>query len=119
MRSSALLAGLPLVLALVACSSDADRRKEAPAVRGGSEDSKASALQAGFGGVVEVTFSTEDATVQDALGSAGGLYDGRRAGLPASPLPPTVRWYPQPSDVDAAIACMERQQGALRVLLPL
>lgn len=119
MGSTALLASLGLVVALVACSSDAGRWAEAPAVRGGSEDSRAFAPQAGFGGVLEVTFSTEDATVQDALGSACGLSDGRRAGLAASPLPPTVRWYPEPSDVDAAIACMELQQGVLRVLLPL
>ncbi len=75
--------------------------------------------QAGFGGVIEVTFATDDATTQDRLASACGLSGGRRAGLAASPLPPSVRWYADPADPEAAIGCMERHEAVRRVLRPL
>jgi hypothetical protein len=73
----------------------------------------------GFGGVVEVTFLTDDATTQDDLASPCALLGGRRAGLPASPLPPTVRWYDAPDDVEAAIDGMQRYDAVRRVLRPL
>ena len=76
-------------------------------------------VRAGFGGVVEVRFSTEDPAAQDALASACGLSGGRRAGLAASPLPPSVRWYTEPADAGAAITCMRGHQAVLRALLPL
>lgn len=73
----------------------------------------------GFGGVVQVTFSTDDPATQDAAAEACGLTSGTRAGLADAPLPPTVRWYPKPSDSAAAVACLEDQESVLRVSLPL
>jgi hypothetical protein len=75
-------------------------------------------VRAGFGGVVEVTFSTDDAVTQDALAGACALSGGGRAGLPASPLPPSVRWYSEPPEAGAAVACMRQHREVLRVLLP-
>lgn len=75
--------------------------------------------EAGFGGVVQVTFSTDDPAAQDAAAKVCGLTRGTRAGLANAPLPPAVRWYPKPSDSAAAVACLEDQESVLRVSLPL
>ena len=121
MRRKALVASLGLALFLAACSEYADGRQARPDAQASSDGRANSVPQAGFGGVVEVTFSTKEAVVQDALARECGLFDGRLAPLTVTPpsLPPRARWYPQPPDVEAAIACMERQQDVRRVLLPL
>jgi hypothetical protein len=121
MRSTGLLASLGLVVSLAACSNASDERKVDAAFRDGSDDAATSPPQPGFGGVIEVTFSAEDAAVQDALATECGLVARPLTGVAASPpgLPPGVRWHPKPSDVDAAIACMRRQEGVRRVSLPL
>ena len=121
MRSTEILVSLGLVLSLAACSNGPDDREVDTAAPGGSDDTATSPPRPGFGGVIEVTFSTKDAAVQDALATECGLLDRPITGVAASPpgLPPGVRWYPKPSDVDAAIACMRRQEAVRRVLLPL
>jgi hypothetical protein len=103
---------LGMALLLTACG-DAD-----PPVAATSPTAS-SLPQAGFGGVIEVTFATDDAATQDRLASACGLSGGRRAGLVASPLPPSVRWYTEPTKPDAAIGCMQRHEAVRRVLRPL
>ena len=104
-----------LALALLAACGSEQEADEGRSASGRS----VVAPNAGFGGVVEVTFSTDDAASQDALAKECGLTDGARAGLATAPLPPSVRWYPEPPDVDAAIACMRSKESVLRVLLPL
>ena len=122
MRSNEILVSLGLVLSLAACSNGPHDREVHTTVRAGSDDTTTSPLRPGFGGVIEVTFSTDNAAVQDALASECGLFLARPlTGVAASPpgLPPGVRWYPKPSDGDAAIACMRQQEAVLRVSLPL
>jgi hypothetical protein len=102
---------LGAALLLTACGEDAS--DDEPPVAATS--ATASSLpQAGFGGVIEVTFMTDDAATQDQLASACGLAGGRRAGVPASPLPPAVRWYTEPADPATAIACMRRHEAVTR-----
>ena len=121
MRRKALVASFGLALFLAACSQYADGREASPDAQKGSDSRANPVPQAGFGGVVEVTFSTKDAAVQDASARECGLFDGRVTPLTATPpsLPPRVRWFAKPPDVEAAIACMERRQDVLRVTLPL
>ena len=105
-----------LTLALLAgCGSAQVSDERGPASAGGS----VVAPNAGFGGVVEVTFCTDDAAIQDASARGCGLTGGKRAGLATSPLPPSIRWYPEPPDAGAAVACMRSQKSVLRVSLPL
>jgi hypothetical protein len=120
MRNTALLVSLGLIVALAACSNGPDGREVDGALRDGPGNAATSPPRPGFGGVIEVTFSAEDAAVQDALATECGLVARPLSGVAASPpgLPPGVRWYPKPSDVDAAIACMRRQEGVRRVSLP-
>lgn len=121
MPSRALAVSLALALCLGACNEAPDGRQVSPDAKGGGEQRTGSVPQAGFGGVVEVTFSTEDTAVQDAVAAGCGFRDGRLSELAAAPpaLPPRVRWFPKPPDLAAATACLERQQDVLRVLLPL
>lgn len=120
MQSKPFVASLGLVLVLAACSNNAAGRGARPDARDGSDGTASAGSQAGFGGVVEVTFATQDATAQDALARECGLVDESLIPLTATPpsLPPQVRWYQEPPDADAAIACMKRQQDVLGVLLP-
>ena len=100
---------------LVACGSEQvsdDRKPAAP-------DGSVVAPNAGFGGVVEVTFSIDDAVSQDALARDCGLTGGKPAGQATAPLSPSIRWYSEPPDAGAAIVCMRRQKSVLRASLPL
>ena len=65
-------------------------------------------------GVVEVTFTTEDTLAQDALAGRCGLGGGRPAGI----LPPSVRWYTEPLEVEAAVACVRQHREVLVVVRP-
>ena len=121
MRATGLSASFALVvLLLVACDTEAEDGGSQPATTPPSPVAEAPPpANPGFGGVIEVTFSTDDAAVQDAAAGNCGLPEGRAAGLAAAPLPPSVRWYPEPADADAAIECMRRQEQVLQVLRPL
>ncbi len=112
------LATVVLAASLLAACGD-DREGGQPPLAATSPSASTPPPQPGFGGVIEVTFLTDDATTQDRLASACGLSDGRRAGLAAYPLLPSVRWYADPADPEAAIGCMERHEAVRRVLRPL
>lgn len=117
MRSAFTWAPLVLGMALLLTACGDDVSTDPPVAA--TSPTASSLPQAGFGGVIEVTFATDDAATQDQLATACGLSDGRRAGLVASPLPPSVRWYTEPTNPDAAIGCMQRHEAVRRVLRPL
>lgn len=110
--------GVPAVLLavalLAACGGEQASDERGPA----SVEGSVVAPNAGFGGVVEVKFSTDVATAEDALARDCGLTGGERGGLATAPLPPSSRWYPEPPDAGAAVACMRRQESVLRASLP-
>jgi hypothetical protein len=115
-RTFTLATAVLAALLLAACGDD---RSGGQPPLAATTPSATTPPQAGFGGVIEVTFLTDDAATQDQLASGCGLSGGRRAGLPASPLRPSVRWYTEPADPEAAIACMQRHEAVVRVLRPL
>lgn len=121
MRSNGRGTAVALVaLTLVACGGQGEDGEVAPTASSKSSPKEAAApVQAGFGGVIEVTFSTDDAAAQDAAAIKCGLVSGSRAGLAAAPLPPSTRWYPDPTDPDAVLACLREQPLVLRALRPL
>jgi hypothetical protein len=64
--------------------------------------------------VLEVRFVHDDPEAQDVVTAACGL-----ARSVASPLPPDIRWYPLPDDVDVAMTCLQREPSVRRVSQPL
>lgn len=116
-----LLGTLGVVVLLAGCGTGPDGRRLDGSFRNGSAEIAAPAAEPGFGGVLEVTFSTEDAALQDALATECGLVARPLSGPAASPPPllPGVRWYPKPTGVKVAISCLERREAVRRVSWPL
>lgn len=121
-------AGLAAVLAAVlagvlaaGCGSVADSEDAEVAKSEDRQSTPTPLSQAGFGGVLEVVFETDDAAVQDEIAAGCGLSTAQPEVAQGAGLQPTVRWYtkPDPEELEAIRTCLAQQDLVRRTVLPL